>query len=75
MAKLTAKTRDKMAAPKFGEPKERKYPIPDRSHAENAKSRASEMVNKGKLSGAAERSIDRKADQVIERLGKPKRAR
>ena len=52
MAKLTAKTRDKMSAAKFGEP-----------------------ANKGKLSGAAERSIDRKADQVIERLGKPKRAR
>lgn len=70
MAKLTTKARDKMPASKFGEPKSRKYPMPDASHAANAKARASEMAHKGKISGAAEKSIDRKADRVIARISK-----
>ena len=73
MAKLPEKSRDKMPASKFGEPKERKYPMPDKNHAENAKSRASEMAGKGKLSDAAEKSIDKKADAVIARMNSPKR--
>lgn len=72
MADLSSKQRKALPASKFGEPKERKYPMPDASHAKNAKSRASEMANKGKLSGAAERSIDKKADAVISRMSKPK---
>jgi hypothetical protein len=68
MAKLSAKARDKMPASKFGEPKDRKYPMPDKSHAVDAKSRASEMAHKGKLSGAAEKAIDKKADRVISRI-------
>ena len=43
MAKLTTKARDKMPKSEFGEPSKKAYPMPDRSHAANAKARASEM--------------------------------
>ncbi len=75
MADLTTKTRNKLPAREFGEPKQRKYPMPDASHARNAKARASEMANKGRISGAAERSIDAKADRVIARMTKRTPAR
>jgi len=69
MSKLTAKSRDKIPKKEFGMPGERKYPMPDKSHAKNAKARASEMANKGKLSESAKAKIDAKADKV---LGKAK---
>lgn len=49
MAKLTAAERKKLPASKFAGP-DRSYPIPDKSHARNALSRASEQHNKGSLS-------------------------
>lgn len=69
MAKLTAAKRKKIPKGEFGLPGEKKYPMPDKSHAANAKSRASEMVNKGKLSKSSEMKIDAKANKV---LGKKK---
>lgn len=69
MAKLSTKERKSLPASKFAGP-DRSYPVPDSSHARNAKSRASEMANKGRISGAAEKSIDKKADKVIARMGK-----
>lgn len=68
MTKLTTKAREKLPDSKFGEPGARKYPMPDASHAANAKARASQQHNKGKLSGAAERAIDARADRVIARI-------
>lgn len=65
MAKLTTKERNALPASKFAEPKERKYPINNASHAKNAKSRASEMENKGKISKATEKKIDSKANKVL----------
>lgn len=41
MAKLTAAARNALPARDFALPKERKYPIENRSHAANAESRAS----------------------------------
>lgn len=69
MAKLTTKTRNSLPAKDFAGPG-RSYPIENKSHAINAKARASEMAHKGKISGAAEKSIDRKADRVIARISK-----
>jgi hypothetical protein len=63
--KLPAKTRNKLPASKFGMPGERKYPMPDRSHAANAKARASEMEHKGRISESTKESIDRKADAIL----------
>lgn len=44
MAKLTAKKRDKMKASTFAIPSERKFPIPDASHARNALARAADAT-------------------------------
>ena len=65
MSKLT--TAKKKAEPKsdFGLPKERKYPMPDASHARNAKARASQMEHAGKLSASDKEKIDAKADRVL----------
>ena len=65
MAKLT--TAKKKAEPKsdFGLPGERKYPMPDAAHARNAKTRASQAENAGKLSAADKKKIDSKADKVL----------
>lgn len=65
MAKLTSKARNAMPKGEFGEPGKRAYPMPDKSHAANAKARASEMEHKGKLSKSMERKIDAKADRVM----------
>lgn len=71
MAKLTTKQRKKIPKSEFGIPSERKYPMPDRSHAANAKARATQMVAKGKLSKAEEKKIDKKANKILNK-GKKK---
>jgi len=65
MAKLHAKERNSLPKSDFGMPGERKYPMPDKSHAANAKSRASEMEHKGKISKSTEHKIDAKADKKL----------
>lgn len=70
MAKLRAAKRNKLPKSSFGMPGERKYPMPDKSHARNAKARASQMVKRGKLSSASKAKIDAKANRI---LGKSKK--
>ena len=65
MAKLSTKARKSLPAKTFGEPGARKYPMPDRSHAANAKARASQAVNAGRMSKSTEAKIDRKADTIL----------
>ena len=65
MAELTTKRRNSEPKSDFGLPEERKYPMPDKSHARNAKARAAQQEKKGNLSAADEKKIDRKADQVL----------
>ncbi len=65
MAKLTTKKRKSLKSSTFGIPGERKYPMPDKSHARNAKARASQEYNKGSLSKAQKEKIDRKADRIL----------
>jgi hypothetical protein len=69
MAKLTAKKRNALPKSDFAGAN-RSYPVNDKSHARNAKARASEMENKGKLSASSKAKIDAKADKV---LGKGKK--
>lgn len=72
MAKLTTKARNKLPGSAFGIPSERKYPIGNsKSHAKNAKARASEMAHKGKLSGGLKKKIDTKANRILSK-GKKK---
>jgi hypothetical protein len=67
MAKLDAAERKEIPKREFGLPGSRKYPMPDRSHAENAKARATQMVRKGKLSAASAAKIRAKADRLLEK--------
>ncbi len=69
MAILRSAARNKLSKSTFGLPGERKYPMPNKSHAANAKARASEMFNKGKLSESSKNKIDAKANKI---LGKKK---
>ncbi len=72
MAKLSTKSRKKLKSSTFGLPKERKYPMPDKSHARNAKARASQQVKKGNLSESQKEKIDRKANKVLGKSPKGK---
>jgi hypothetical protein len=41
--------------------------MPDKAHAANAKARASQMENKGKLSSSAKAQIDAKANRILDK--------
>lgn len=66
MAKLDSKKRNELPSKDFAGPG-RSYPVLDKAHAANAKARASEQVNKGKMSKAEEAKIDAKANKVLKR--------
>jgi hypothetical protein len=65
MAKLTASRRNAEPKSDFGLRGSRKYPMPDRSHAANAKARATQMVERGKLSPASAAKIRAKANRIL----------
>lgn len=65
MAELKASTRNKLPDSKFALPESRKYPVQNRSHAANAKARATQMLAKGKLSPASAARIRAKANAVL----------
>ena len=65
MAVLKAKRRNALPASKFGLPGSRKYPMPDKSHAANAKARATQMVKRGKLSSGQAAHIRAKANRIL----------
>lgn len=66
---LTAEQRNKLSSKTFGLPGSRKYPMEDKSHAANAKARASQQVKKGNLSKSSEEKIDAKANKVLGKSG------
>ena len=65
MGKLTTKERKKLPGSVFGLRKERKFPMPDRAHAINAKMRATEGVHRGTLSAAEKKRIFAAANRVL----------
>jgi len=75
MAELSAKKRAKLPAKEFGLPEKARsteakketgnYPMPDKAHARNAKSRASQQYEKGNLTKSEKARIERKADKVL----------
>ena len=72
MARLKAKTRNKLPASKFGLPGAKgkgkakgKYPMPDKAHAADAEGRVTQMVAKGKLSPEQASKIKHKAEAVL----------
>ena len=65
LGKLTAEKRRHIPKSEFGLPGSRKYPVPDRSHAANAKARASQQEKAGRLSAGAKAKIDAKANRIL----------
>jgi hypothetical protein len=65
VAKLTEAIRKRIPTSEFGLPGARKFPVNDKSHAANAKARATQMVAKGKLSAAAAAKIRAKANAML----------
>jgi hypothetical protein len=68
MAKLNAAARSSIPSDEFGLPGQRKYPMPDASHAANAKARATQAVNAGRMAPETADRIKAKASRVIARL-------
>ena len=70
MARLTTARRRSLPKSDFGLPGSRGYPMPDKSHARNAKARASQAVNAGRMSRSTEAKIDAKADRKLGKAGR-----
>jgi hypothetical protein len=76
MADLSAKKREQLPAKEFGLPEKARtkdakkesgnYPMPDKAHARNAKSRAAQQQRAGNLSKKELERIDRKADKILD---------
>ena len=67
MAELTTKKRNAEPKSDIGLPVDKKYPMPDKSHARNAKARASQQLKKGNLTSSEKKKIDNKADRVLDK--------
>ena len=66
MSKLTSKARKALPTSAFAGP-DRSFPVNNRSHAANAKARASQAVNAGRMSTSAKKKIDAKANKMLGR--------
>jgi hypothetical protein len=64
VSKLNAAERKRIPESEFAGPG-RSYPVEDKSHAANAKARATQMEEKGKLSSASAAKIKAKANRVL----------
>lgn len=64
MAKLSTAKRDKLPKKDFAGTG-RSYPIEDKSHAANAKARASQQEKAGRISKSTESKIDAKANKKL----------
>lgn len=69
MSKLTSTARSKLPKSAFALPGGR-YPVEDKAHARDAKARASQGYNSGRLSPTEKAKVDRKADAVLAGKGK-----
>lgn len=67
LADLSTNKRNALADQAFGLPDKRAYPMPDASHARNAKARAAEEFNRGRITAAEKARIERKADEILAR--------
>ena len=72
---MKAKARRKLKKSQFGLPGKRKYPMPDKAHAVNAKARAKQQRKRGKLSKSAYEKVVAKANRVIKRGSRSKTRR
>ena len=68
MSTLTTAKRKKLPQSDFTLPG-RRFPVEDKAHARNAKARAAQSHNAGRLSAAEKAQVDRKADVVLAKKG------
>ena len=76
MADLSTEKREDLPAKDFGLPEKARtkdakkdsgnYPMPDKAHARNAKSRATQQQKAGNLTEKEKERIDRKADTKLD---------
>ena len=76
MSNLNAKKRARTPTKEFGLPEKARsadakkesgnYPMPDKAHARNAKSRAAQQKKAGNLTQEELERIDRKADKILD---------
>ena len=72
--RLTSAERRGIPSVLFGLPGQRKYPMPDSSHAKNAKGRARQQLNRGNLGTADYFRVVKKANKILAQcLVAPKR--
>ena len=69
VSKLTTEARKKLPKSAFALPGGR-YPVEDKAHARDAKARASQGYNSGRLTAGEKATVDRKADAVLATKGK-----
>jgi hypothetical protein len=67
--KLSELARKAIPKSEFGLPGKRAYPVNDRSHAANAKARASQQYNAGKLSASGKAKVDAAANRKLGKRG------
>lgn len=65
MGKLTSGQRKQLSSKQFALPAKKAYPIPDASHAANAKARAAQQVKRGNLTPSQKKKIDAAANRVL----------
>jgi len=65
MSELSSKRRNSLSKSTFGLPGKRAYPMPDKSHAANAKARATQQYNAGHLTANARSRINAKANRIL----------
>jgi len=69
MAKLTTEKRKTLKKGTFGLPAERKYPMPDKAHAANAKARAKQQLDKGNITESEYKKIVAMANRKLKASG------
>ncbi len=65
MSKLTAAERNALPSDEFALPDRRKYPVFDDSHAANAKARATQAWNAGRITHGEYKTIERRANRQL----------
>lgn len=65
MGLISSGARKAMPSSDFGLPAKRAYPMNDRSHAANAKARATQQLHAGNLSPSQKAQIDAKANRIL----------
>lgn len=65
MGLIDSKMRKSLPSSEFGLPAQRKFPMPDKAHAANAKARATQQEKAGRLTPVQKSKIDARANRKL----------